>query len=133
MKALSSKVTRALQPESRIPVCDNSGAKEIKIFAVKGGKGVKCRRVGAGVGSLVVATVTKGRPDMMKQVVFAIVVRQRRPYKRPDGTRIMFEENAAVVLKDDKGTPKGTMFKGPIAKEACGRWPGVAKLAKIVV
>ena len=82
---------------------------------------------------MVIGTVTRGRPDMMKQVVFAVVVRQRRPYRRADGTRIMFEDNAVVVLKDDKGTPKGTMLKGPIAKEACSRWPNIAKLAKIVV
>ncbi len=133
MKALLSKVTRGLQPESRAVSCDNSGAKEIKIFSVKRGKSVKRRRVGAGVGSLVMGTVTKGRPDMMKQVVLAVVVRQRRPYRRPDGTRISFEDNAVVVLKDDKGTLSGTMLRGAIAKEACLRWPTIAKLAKIVV
>jgi ribosomal protein L14 len=47
--------------------------------------------------------------------------------------RIKFEDNAVVVLKDDKGNPKGTIFKGPIAKEACSRWPGVAKMARIIV
>ena len=133
MKAVVSKITRAMQPESKAEVCDNSGAKEIRIFSVKGGKSVKRRRCSAGIAQLVIGSVTKGRPDMMKQVVFAIVVRQRRPYRRPDGTRICFEDNAVVVLKDDKGTPKGTLFKGPIAKEACSRWPSVAKLAKIIV
>ena len=133
MKALAANVTNGLEPESKAGACDNSGAKEIKIFSVKGGKSVKRRRCGAGIGDLVIGTVTRGRPDMMKQVVFAVVVRQRRPYRRADGTRIMFEDNAVVVLKDDKGTPKGTMLKGPIAKEACSRWPNIAKLAKIVV
>ena len=133
MKSLASKVTRALQPESRVVACDNSGAKEIKMFSVKRGKSVKRRRVGAGIGDMIMGTVTKGRPDMMKQVVLAVVVRQRRPYRRPDGTRISFEDNAVVVSKDDKGTLSGTMLKGPIAKEACGRWPTIAKLAKIVV
>ena len=61
------------------------------------------------------------------------VVRQKKEYRRPDGTRIKFEDNAAVVLKDEKGNPKGTMLKGAIAKEACDRWPGIAKLASIVV
>jgi len=65
--------------------------------------------------------------------VFAVIVRQRREYRRPDGTRIKFEDNAAVVLKDDKGNPKGTIFKGPIAKEATTRWPGIAKVASIIV
>ena len=71
--------------------------------------------------------------DLGNQVVFAVIVRQKKEYKRADGTRIKFEDNAAVVLKDDKGNPKGTIFKGAIAKEVCDRWPGVAKIASIVV
>jgi large subunit ribosomal protein L14 len=82
---------------------------------------------------MVMGSVIKGRTDMRKQVVLAIIVRQRREYRRLDGTMIKFEDNAAVVLKDDKGNPKGTMFKGAIAKEVCERWPAVAKLAKIIV
>ena len=70
---------------------------------------------------------------MRKKVVYAIVVRQKKEYRRPDGTRIKFEDNSAVVLKDDKGNPQGTIFKGPIAKEACERWPGIAKVASIIV
>ena len=77
--------------------------------------------------------VKSGKPGMRKQVVQAIIVRQKKEYRRPNGMRIKFEDNAAVVLKDDKGNPKGTILKGPIAKEACDRWPGIAKLAKIVV
>ena len=133
MKALSAKVTKGLPVGSRIETCDNSGAKVIKIFAVKGQKTVKGQLPSAGVGDLVQASVIKGRPDMRKQVVFAVIVRQRREYRRPDGTRIKFEDNAAVVLKDEKGNPKGTIFKGPIAKEAATRWPGIAKVASIIV
>ena len=70
---------------------------------------------------------------MRKQVVFAVIVRQKKEYRRADGMRIKFEDNAAIILKDDKRTPKGTIFKGPIAKEACERWPGIAKVARIVV
>ena len=87
----------------------------------------------AGIGDLVMASVTKGKPDIRKQVVFAVIVRQKKEYRRPDGTRIKFEDNSAVVLKDDAGNPKGTIFKGPIAKEACDRWPGVAKIANMIV
>ena len=65
--------------------------------------------------------------------VQAVIVRQKKEYRRPDGTRVKFEDNAVVILKDDKGNPKGTIFKGPIAKEAVSRWPGIAKLAGIVV
>lgn len=133
MQALKSRVTRALPVYSRVETCDNSGAKIIKIFTVVGLKTVKGRIASAGVGDLVQATVKSGRPDMRKQVVFAVIVRQKKEYRRPDGTRIKFEDNAAVVLKDDKGNPKGTIFKGAIAKEACERWPGIAKIASIVV
>lgn len=118
---------------SYITTCDNSGAKLLKITAVKRHKTVKGRQPAAGIGDLIQASVKKGRPDMRKQVVFAIIVRQKKEYKRPDGTRIKFESNAAVVLKDDKGNPKGTIFKGPIAKEACGRWPNVAKVASVIL
>ncbi len=133
MRAVKAKITRGLPVGSYIETCDNSGAKVIKIFAVKGHKTVKGKIQAAGVGDLVLAAVKRGKPEMRKQVVFAIIVRQKKSYRRPDGTRIKFEDNAAVVLKDEKGNPKGTLFKGPIAKEACDRWPGVAKLAAIII
>ena len=133
MQPLKARITRALPAGSEVETCDNSGAKVIKIFTVIGLKTVKGRRSAAGVADLVMASVKKGRPDMRKQVVHAIIVRQKKEYRRADGMRIKFEDNAAVVLKDDKGTPKGTIFKGPIAKEACDRWPNIAKVAKIIV
>ncbi len=133
MKAAKARITRGLPVGSYIETCDNSGAKIIKIFAVKGHKTVKGKKPAAGVGDLVSATVKRGKPEMRKQVVFAVIVRQKKSYRRLDGVRIKFEDNAAVVLKDDKGNPKGTSFKGPIAKEACDRWPGIAKLASILV
>ncbi len=133
MLAVNARITKALNVGSFIPTCDNSGAKIIKLTAVKHSKTVKGRKPKAGVGDLVMAAVKSGRPDMRKQVVFAVIVRQKKEYRRMDGTRIKFEDNAAVVLKDDKGNPKGTIFKGAIAKEACDRWPGIAKIAKIIV
>lgn len=133
MKAVKSRVTRAIPVGSEIPTCDNSGAKILRIFTVLNHKTVHRRRSAAGVGDMVMASVKTGRPDMRKQTVYAIVVRQKKEYRRPDGTRIRFEGNAAVVLKDEKGNPKGTIFKGPIAKEAAERWPGIAKLASLVV
>ena len=133
MQPVKAKISRALPVGSQIETCDNSGAKKIKIFTVVGLKTVKGRISAAGIGDLVVASVRRGRPDMRKQVVFAVIVRQRKEYRRLDGTRIKFEDNAAVVLKDDKGNPKGTILKGAIAKEACDRWPGIAKMAGIVV
>jgi large subunit ribosomal protein L14 len=133
MKSVKATITKALNHGANVETCDNSGAKIIKVFAVKGHKAVKGRQPQARVGDLVLASVVKGKPDMMKTVVWAIIVRQKREYRRLDGTRIKFEDNAAVVLKDDKGNPKGTIFKGPIAKEACERWPAVAKVASIII
>ena len=133
MKAIKSRISKALPVGSEIETCDNSGAKMLRIFTVVKRKTTKGRVPAAGVADLVMASVRRGRPDMRKQVVFAVIVRQKKEYRRADGTRIKFEDNAAVVLKDDKGNPKGTMLKGAIAKEATERWPGIAKIASIVV
>jgi large subunit ribosomal protein L14 len=133
MKAVKATITRALPIGAYVDTCDNSGAKILKVFSVLGHKTIKGQSPAAGVGDMVMCAVKKGRPDMRKQVVFAIIVRQRREYRRKDGTRVSFEDNAAVVLKDEKGNPKGTIFKGPIAKEVAGRWPAVAKVATIIV
>lgn len=133
MQPLKASVTRALPTGTELETCDNSGAKVIRIFTVMGLKTVKGRKSSAGVSDLVMASVKRGRPDMRKQVVFAVIVRQKKEYRRADGMRIKFEDNSAVVCKDEKGTPKGTIFKGPIAKEVCERWPAIAKIARIVV
>ena len=133
MQAIKARITKAINVGSQVETCDNSGAKVIKVFTVMGSKTVKGRLSAAGVSDLVMASVRRGRPDMRKQVVYAVIVRQKKEYRRADGMRIKFEDNAAVVLKDDKGNPKGTIFKGAIAKEVCERWPGIAKLASIVV
>ena len=133
MKSIKAKIPKSLPHGAKLNTCDNSGAKELKVISVKGHKTVKGRMISARVGDLIQASVTKGKPEIRKTVVLAVIVRQKKEYKRMDGTRIKFESNTAVVLKDEKGNPKGTIFKGPIAKEACERWPGIAKLASIVV
>lgn len=133
MQASKARHTKGLQVGSYIPTCDNSGATIIRIVSIKKRKTSKKRHPSCGVGDLVLAAVKKGKPEMRKQVVFAVIVRQKKEYRRSDGMRVKFEDNAAVVLKDDKGNPKGTIFKGPVAKEAAARWPGVSKVASIIV
>ena len=133
MQANKSTVTRALPVGSYVETCDNSGAKVVKIFSVINDKTVKGRRSAAGVGDLVQVAVKKGKTDVRKKTMYAVIVRQKKEFRRPDGMRIKFEDNSAVILKDEKGNPKGTIFKGPIAKEACDRWPPIAKLASIIV
>ncbi|MBI2141220.1 50S ribosomal protein L14 [Candidatus Woesearchaeota archaeon] len=133
MQPMKSRITRALNHGSYVETCDNSGAKLLRIMTVMGSKTVAERKPSCGVGSLVMASVRKGTPEMRKQVVLAVIVRQRKEFRRPAGERIRFEDNAAVVLKDDKGSPKGTLVKGAIPREVAERWPMVAKLATIIV
>ncbi|MCX8196453.1 MAG: 50S ribosomal protein L14 [Acidilobaceae archaeon] len=132
LTAARPRVNAGLQVGSYVPVADNSGAKEVMIINVPLIK-TRLRRVPfAAVGDLVVASVKKGTPQMRKQIVYAVVVRQRRPFRRPDGTWVSFEDNAVVLINPD-GTPRGSEVRGPIAREAAERWPKVAKLATMIV
>jgi large subunit ribosomal protein L14 len=133
MKALKARIPKAIPRRAKVDVCDNSGAKIIRIVSIKGGKTSKGRQPAAGVADLVLASVIRGKPEIRKQVVPAIIVRQKKEYRREDGLRVKFEDNAAVICKDEKGNPKGTIFKGPIAKEAANRWPALAKVASSIV
>lgn len=133
MESIKANITKGLNVGSRIATCDNSGAKMIKIFGCKGAKTVKGRMIKAGVGDLVMASVVKGKPEMRKQTILAIIVRQKKEYRRKNGIRIKFEDNAAVIVKDEKGNPKGTILKGAVAKEAAERWSNMAKIARIIV
>ena len=133
MKAISARATRGLNIGSYMIAADNSGAQIVKIVSVKHGKTTKKRQQPAKIGDWVKVSVRKGKPEMKGVVFDAIVIRQRRPYRRKDGERIAFSDNAVVLLKDEKGNPKGTQIKGPIAREVLERWVSVAKLAKIVV
>jgi len=133
MQAIKGKISKPLPTNATLVACDNSGAKILKIIAVKRAKTRWGRKPCAGVGDLVWVDVVKGAPEIRKKVVNAVIVRQKKEYTRPNGMRIKFEDNAAIVLKDDLKTPKGTLFKGPIAKEACERWPSIAKIARIII
>jgi len=81
---------------------------------------------------MIMVSVTKGSPDLRRQMFPAVVVRQRRPFKRPEGVRVQFEDNAAVIMTPE-GELKGTEIRGPVAREAAERWPRVANLASIIV
>lgn len=132
MQAVKAKITRALPSGARIACADNSGAKVIEIISVRGYKGVRRRMPRAGIGDLVVASVKKGTPEMVKQMVNAVIIRQRKEYRRPNGLRVKFEDNA-VVVTDENGDPKGSDIKGPVAKEAAERWSKIASTASIIV
>jgi large subunit ribosomal protein L14 len=133
MKAMNARITHALSHGSFIEPCDNSGAKLVRIVSFIGSKTVKGRKPSGGIGQLVLVAVRKGTPEMRKQVTYAVIVRQKKEYRRRNGDRIKFEDNAVVISKDEKGNPKGTIVKGPIPKEVCDRWPPIAKLASMIV
>ncbi|NMB66846.1 50S ribosomal protein L14 [Candidatus Woesearchaeota archaeon] len=132
MKAISAKVTRGLNVGAIVNVADNSGAKIAKVVSIKRGKSTKGRQGYAKVSDWVKVSIRKGNPEVKGKVFDAVVVRQRKSYRRLTGERIAFEDNAVVLLKDDKGNPKGTQIKGPIAREVLERWQSVAKLATFV-
>ena len=125
-------IPAGLQVGTYVTVADNSGAKEAMVIGVIGYRGRLRRIPPAAVGDMVVVTVKKGTPEMRRQVVRAVVVRQRRPYRRPDGTWVAFEDNAVVIVSPD-GTPKGSEIRGPVAREAAERWPKVANIASIII
>lgn len=133
MKAITAKVTRGLNIGSLVVAADNSGARLVRITGVKHGKSRKGRQQYAKVGDWVKVSVRAGKPDMKGQVFDAVVIRQKKPYRRNTGERVCFEDNAVALLKDEKGNPKGTFIKGPVAREIHERWKEVAKLSQYVL
>jgi len=116
-----------IQQESRLLVCDNSGAKEILCIRVLGGS----KRRYANVGDIIVATVKQAAPNgtvKKKSVVKAVVVRTRNTIRRKDGSTIKFDDNAAVIIGDDK-MPRGTRIFGPVPREL--RDQGYAKIISL--
>ena len=104
-----------IQQESYLKVADNTGAKEIKCIRVLGGS---TRKFG-NIGDVIVASVRKSTPGgtvKKGEVVKAVIVRTTRGVRRPDGSYVRFDDNAAVIIKDDKN-PKGTRIFGPVARE----------------
>ncbi|HHT76090.1 MAG: 50S ribosomal protein L14 [Methanomassiliicoccaceae archaeon] len=132
MKGIAGKQTRGVCSGSVLNVVDNTGAKTIQIITVPGYHGTSRRVPSAGVGDIVIASVKKGTPEMRRQIVHAVVVRQRRPFRRADGVMVMFEDNAAVITSET-GETKGTDIKGAVAREAAERWPRIAATASIIV
>ena len=104
-----------IQQESYLKVADNTGAKEIHCIRVLGGS----RRKYGNIGDVIVASVRKAAPGgtvKKGEVVKAVIVRSKRGLRREDGTYVRFDENAAVIIKEDKN-PKGTRIFGPVARE----------------
>ena len=104
-----------IQPQTRLKVADNSGAKEIMCFRVLGGS----FRQSGSVGDIIVASVKSAQPGgaiKKGEVVKAVIVRTKKQYRRPDGSYIRFDDNAAVII-DSQKQPRGTRIFGPVARE----------------
>ena len=126
------RTTTGLVTGSMINCADNTGARKLRLIQVIGYKGVHRRLPNAGIGDLIVVSCREGTPEMRKQLFNAVVIRQRKPYPRRDGTWIQFDDNAAIILTPD-GEMRGSDVKGPVAREALERWPRLNTIAKIVV
>ena len=133
MKAITARATRGLNIGSMVNASDNSGARIVRITSVIHGKTKKGRQQYAKLADWVKVSVRAGKPDMIGQVFDAVIIRQKKSFKRNTGERIMFEDNAVALLKDEKGNPKGTQVKGVMAREVAERWPLVSKIAEFVL
>ncbi|OGI15371.1 50S ribosomal protein L14 [Candidatus Micrarchaeota archaeon RBG_16_49_10] len=132
MKPIKARITRGIITGSMIECADNTGAKRLMVISVKGYKGRHRRLSGAGIGDVVVCSVRRGTQKWRKQVVKAVIIRQAKEFRRADGLRVKFEDNAAVLV-NDKGEPQGTQVKGPMAKEVTDRFIPIGKIASFVV
>lgn len=132
MKGIAAKVIRSLPKGARLTCADNTGAKIVEIVAVLKYHGVARRTPAAGVGDLITVAVKKGTPEMRHMLERAVVIRQKKEYRRPDGTWVGFEDNACVLV-GETGDAKGSDIKGPVAREAAERWSQIAAKASMIV
>jgi len=132
MLSHGEKLSKGLIPGSVLKCADNTGARVLRLIQVIGYKGRLRRYPSASVGDRITISVRKGTPELRKKMFQAVIVRQRKPYRRIDGVWIQFEDNAAAIITPD-GEMKGSEIRGPVAKEAAERWPRVASAARTIV
>ena len=126
------RTSYGVQVGTRINLADNSGGKIAEIIMVDHYKG-RMRRLAKGtVGSVVTVTVKKGKPELRGTILKAVIVRQKMIFRRLDGTRLSFEDNAGVLISKE-GEPKGTEIRGPIAREAAEMFPRLASISSLIV
>jgi large subunit ribosomal protein L14 len=132
MKAIKASITKCLPVGAYINCADNTGAKVLQLISVFLYKGRRRRKPSAGVGNMINCSVKEGTVKWRKQVVRAVIVRQKKEFRRLNGLRVAFEDNAAIMV-NEKGEPVGTQIKGPIAKEVVERYMSIGKIASLVV
>eukprot|EP01099_Mayorella_cantabrigiensis_P001110 TRINITY_DN145_c0_g1_i1.p1 TRINITY_DN145_c0_g1~~TRINITY_DN145_c0_g1_i1.p1 ORF type:complete len:141 (-),score=39.10 TRINITY_DN145_c0_g1_i1:69-491(-) len=126
------RIATALPVQAVMNCADNTGAKNLYVISVVGVKGRLNQLPSAAVGDMVMATVKKGKPELRKKVTPAVVVRQRKAWRRKDGVYIFFEDNAGVIV-NPKGEMKGSQVAGPVAKECADLWPRIAAHSGTIV
>jgi large subunit ribosomal protein L14 len=131
-KLVASRTSYGLQNGTQMFITDNSGAKIAQIINVDHAKTRLRRLPQATVGSVCSVTIKKGRPDLRGTIMKAVVVRQKMIYRRIDGTRLCFEDNAGVLITKE-GDPKGTEIRGPIAREAAELFPRLASISSLII
>lgn len=133
MKTMAQpRLSYGVQVGTRINIADNSGAKIAQIIMVDGYKGRQRRLPKARVGQVTTVTIKKGKPELRGNILKCVIVRQKRIFRRLDGTRISFEDNAGVIVSRE-GEPKGTEIRGPIAREAAEAFPRLASISSLIV
>lgn len=132
MKGLGSNITKGISKGSIIECTDNSGAKILRVSDVINYKGTRKRHPKAGVGDVVKVSVRKGSPEMRQEVPIAVIVRQKKEWRRPDGRRVKFDDNAAVLI-NERDEPRANEVSGAVAKEAVERFPEIGKISRIIV
>jgi large subunit ribosomal protein L14 len=133
MKAVTARITKPIPLGARLACADNSGAKELELIAVRGYKGRLRRLPKAGIGDVIICSVKKGKEKIRHQIVYAVVVRQKKEYRRADGIRIKFSDNAAVLVNQKTFEPTGTEIRTVIAKEVVERFTAIGKIASMVL
>ena len=132
MKAIAAHIYGGLHPGSIIRVDDNSGAKVLRMLSKEKYRGRRGRLADIGVGDIFQGSVIQGKVDMRKKIVRAVVIRQKKEYRRFTGERIGFEDNSCVLV-NEKNEPQASEIKGIVAKEVAERFPKIATIAKNVV
>jgi len=132
MTGQRTKISRGVSAGTILKCADNTGARDLRIIQVLQYKGRLRRVPSATVGDMLTISVRRGNPEMRRKIFQAVLIRQRKPYRRNDGVWIQFEDNAAVIMTPE-GEMRGSEIRGPVSKEAAERWPRIASAASIIV
>ncbi len=129
---LKLRITLAIPVGCQLPCTDNSGAKLLNIISVYCDHGTLNRLPSGGISDVLLCSVRKGKPEMRKKLFQAVIIRQRKPWRRLDGSYIYCEDNAGVII-NQKGDPKGSAINGPVAKECGDLYPKIVSNASAVL